>query len=384
MIMSLIFAALLRTFTRLRSTGHRIRRRSAKPDASTNLLALVGAINVAFVASFLAAATLASSAVAASDAHAESCGGQDLMDRLAQTNPQTHASIMEQAEATPFGDAILLRIEKPGIAPSHLFGTMHLTDPRVTDLPDPAADALAAADTVAIETTDILDEQAVQLQLLGNPEMTMFTDGRRLSDFLEPDEKILVAQALSERGMKLALFERMKPWILSGMLALPACEMNRKADGAAILDIAIAEAAQASGQELVGLETMMEQLEAMASLPMDTHIDGLVETLRMGALVDDTIETMILLYERGEVGTIWPMLRAISEDLAQGQSVGDGGQLFEEIMVNRRNATMFDRGLPLVEAGNAFIAVGALHLPGENGLGRMFERAGYTVTPVTK
>ena len=43
---------------------------------------------------------------------------------------------------------------------------------------------------------------------------------------------------------------------------------------------------------------------------------------------------------------------------------------------------MFRNALPLVAKGGAFIAVGALHLPGEKGLAKMFADAGYRVTPL--
>ena len=49
-----------------------------------------------------------------------------------------------------------------------------------------------------------------------------------------------------------------------------------------MLDEQLATDALAAGKELAGLETAVSQLEAMASLPMSLHIDGLVETLRLG------------------------------------------------------------------------------------------------------
>jgi uncharacterized protein YbaP (TraB family) len=36
----------------------------------------------------------------------------------------------------------------------------------------------------------------------------------------------------------------------------------------------------------------------------------------------------------------------------------------------------------MLEKGNAFIAVGALHLPGETGLVSLLRERGYTVSPV--
>ena len=136
------------------------------------------------------------------------------------------------------------------------------------------------------------------------------------------------------------------------------------------------------GKELVGLETIIEQFEAMASLPMEFHVRGLVDSVALGDRVDDVIETMIELYDEGRTGAVWPMLRWVSEEIAGDDNAADGYADFEETMVHVRNETMVERARPLFDAGGAFVAVGALHLPGEQGIAALLENAGYTVTPV--
>ncbi len=49
-------------------------------------------------------------------------------------------------------------------------------------------------------------------------------------------------------------------------------------------------------------------------------------------------------------------------------------------MINARNKLMAERAEPILARGNAFIAVGGLHLPGNEGLVEKFRQAGYTVT----
>ena len=49
-------------------------------------------------------------------------------------------------------------------------------------------------------------------------------------------------------------------------------------------------------------------------------------------------------------------------------------------MVVERNKTMIKSAKPIIDQGNAFIAVGALHLPGPDGLIELLRKAGYTVT----
>ena len=184
--------------------------------------------------------------------------------------------------------------------------------------------------------------------------------------------------ALEARGIPPASVATMKPWMLATMVALPACELARQSAGQPILDKKLAEDAQASGKALEGLETIAEQLGAMASLPMDFHMKGLVETLKLGDRMDDVIETMIVLYKAERVDMFWPLFR---ETLPQ-QAGDDGYAAFEQAMIRTRNRTMAERAGAVLSRGNAFIAVGALHLPGEEGLVELFRKAGFTVSAV--
>ncbi|WP_035266982.1 TraB/GumN family protein [Ahrensia sp. 13_GOM-1096m] len=347
-------------------------------DAS---LVIIGAIHATVLAVTMLLAFTATQAKA--EAPAKTCGGNNLMQKFAADNPERFAAIESEAAKVPFGEGLLFKLEKDGSAPSYLFGTMHMTDPRVISLPKAAQAALDGADIVAIESTEILDPAAAQVALMAKPELTMFVDDKRLSDFLNEEEKVVLAKNLAERGMQLALIDRMKPWLLTGMFALPECEFERKQAGEPFLDLALAQSAEKDGKELVGLETLIEQFDAMASLPMKFHVKGLIDTLALGDTVKDVTETMIILYTEGKTGTVWPMLRAVSDMAGQTDTASSEGYAqFEETMVNTRNKTMLKRSTPLLERGNAFIAVGALHLPGENGLAQLYKDAGYTVTAV--
>ena len=171
--------------------------------------------------------------------------------------------------------------------------------------------------------------------------------------------------------------------MISAMIVLPACEQQRKKAGAPFLDIKLARDAEAAGKRIDGLETIAEQLNAMNSVPMDLQMKSLVETVALGAKMDDVMETMIALYAEGRPGLIMPFLKSLS---AEGMSSMDDQSYgeFEEIMVSARNKVMSERAEKILPEGNAFIAVGALHLPGEKGLVELFRSAGYTVTALAK
>ena len=287
------------------------------------------------------------------------------------------AKLEAKANETLNGKGTLWKIEKQGLPPSWLFGTIHMTDPRVTSLSPPAQTAFDGANTVVIETTDILDQAKMMGQLAAEPDLMMFTDGSTLTSKLSASEAAALEAGLSARGIPISSVAKMKPWMLIAMVALPACEMARKTAGVEVLDEKLATDAQKEGKQLVGLETANEQLRAMASLPMEFHIRGLIDTLKLGDKVDDVVETMITLYEREDVGMFWPLFEATLGDAA---GLGEGYAEFEKTMVVNRNKVMADRSEPMLAKGGVFIAVGALHLPGPEGVIELLRAKGFSVT----
>lgn len=340
--------------------------------ASGFALSLIAALNLLFAASFLLSLLF----VAQARAELASCTGEDLLAQIRTEKPEVYARLEQEAAEVRNGSGLLWNVEKPGVEPSWLFGTMHLTDARVTDLTPQARDAYAKAGTVVIETTDVLDQSKMMAAMLERPDLMMFTDGSTLTSRLPAEKAQAIEAALAARGIPPASVQKMKPWMLAATLSIPACEMTRKAAGLPVLDVKLAETAKADGKPVAGLETMIDQLDAMASLPMDFHIDGLVATLELGDRIDDVFETMVILYEREEIGMIWPLFREVLPEEEAG-----GYEAFEKVMIDARNRTMLENAHAYLDAGSAFIAVGALHLPGEKGLIELLRADGYTVSP---
>lgn len=337
-------------------------------------VAVLGAVHLLLALSFVLVLLMTANRAFAQEA----CGGQNLIEAMRESDPDRLAELEAEAADTPNGEGLLWRIESGDGAPSWLYGTMHVSDPRVLEMSQAASEAFDDADTVAIETDEIVDPETAQAAILMRPELTMFTDGTTLQSLMSAEDYALVEEALKERGLPVAAVSRMKPWMIAGLVALPDCEMARKSSGEAFLDRRIAERAIEKGKELEGLETVEEQLSAMAALPMEFHIEGLVETLSLGPLLDDIMATMTDLYVDGRIGMIMPMIRQAAPP---GSGIdAEGYAAFEQRIVLDRNRLMAKRAAPLLAEGDVFIAVGALHLPGEEGLIELFREQGYTVT----
>ena len=340
---------------------------------SDRALRIIAWVNTLFFISFLLVVSTAMTKARAQDIV---CTGQDLTTTLPASSM---AAAKAEAAKIPNGEHRLWKIEKDGTTPSYLFGTMHMTDPRVIDLTPEARKAYESASTVIIETTDVLDEKKSAAMLLSRPDLMMFTDQTTLTSLIPADKLKSMEDGLKKRGLPLITVNKMKPWMILGVLALPACELKRKAAGAPFLDIKLAKDAQAAGKEIAGLESMIEQLDAMAKVPMDFHIQGMIETVALGDKVDDVMETMLSLYTKGQIALIMPVLKQLQPE----GSIADGGYAeFEEIMIDTRNALMAARVRDQLAKGNRFVAVGALHLPGEKGLVELLRKDGFVLTPL--
>lgn len=304
------------------------------------------------------------------------CQGHNLLTELQQSDPAAYRKLQAEAAEVQNGKGLFWKIEKQGLASSYLLGTMHVTDPAVLKMPLGAPYALSKAKVVVIESDEILDEKKAMAGMLTKPQLTMMTDGKTIQDYLSPDDRAKLESALKERGIPLAAVSRMQPWMISSFLALPNCELTRKAKGAVFLDKKIATEAVENGIPVKGLETLQEQLAAMASIPAEFHIKSLVEMVSLGSKMDDVTATMRDLYLSGDIGMTMPMLKWVSPDGSDGEGYAE----FEERIVRQRNHTMADRAEPILNSGGAFMAVGALHLVGDEGLVALLRKKGFTVT----
>lgn len=314
-------------------------------------------------------------------AQAPACTGRNVLDELKTSDPAAHARILAEAARTENANAILWRVEKAGTAPSYLFGTVHLTDERIHRLSPAVTAALGGARRLVLELDD-LSPDAFTKQLANAPQLVglmLYTDGRRLDRLLGGADYATVSDALSRAGVPPAAAATFRPWIVNLMLAVPECEQYRMRSGLLSLDARLAKDTEQRGIKALGLETVASQLQALSAVPEPDQVEILKATARYYHRADDLIETMIQLYLRRELGALWPLQLELAEKVGVRRDVYDS---YERALLVTRNLHMRDSALPYLAEGEAFIAVGALHLPGRTGLVSLFREAGYTVTAV--
>ncbi|WP_342360293.1 TraB/GumN family protein [Terrarubrum flagellatum] len=308
-----------------------------------------------------------------------SCGGVDLLARMKNADPARYEKLAVEAKATPFGAARLFRISKGSAQPSYLFGTAHVSDSRGLAWVDEIAPLLEGAVTLAIENNDLNPKAPNPGALMKFAAMMVAKPDELLEQTLGADELQTLAKAAAPKlSLSPEATVRLRPWPLIMALGSPLCESLR-AKTSNVVDYEIAARAQAKGLPVVGLETVDETLESIMAPSRDTQIDILRSSLASYGEIESVFETVIRLLDRGETG----LLAAYARDEGL-RTLRDprNWDIFMSSFVDDRNRTMFRVALPLVERGGAFIAVGALHLPGEKGLVKMFADAGYRIEPI--
>jgi uncharacterized protein len=321
-----------------------------------------------FVAAFIAPAAAA----------APACAGRDMLAEMREAEPETHARLATAAAQVINTEAMLWRVEKAGVSPSYLMGTVHVTDERVVTLSPGVEAALAAAKAMALEVADV--SPAAMAAVVGKSvPLFIYTDGRQLDGILAPEQFAKASASLAKGGLPAEFAARVKPWFVFLLLSMSECERNRQAAGKPALDAVLQSEGEKRGIPVVGLETLESQLGLMAAIPEPQQIAMLKATLHFADRSADQMETMLQLYLKRQLGFTIPF----QYELARKAGVEPSAfKSFENDLIGKRNTNMAAAALPLLDKGAAFIAVGGLHLVGANGLVALFRQAGYAVTAV--
>jgi uncharacterized protein len=310
------------------------------------------------------------------------CGGESLLDKLEASDKAAYDAVMAEAGATPNGEAVFWRIEAPDVSePSWLLGTAHVTDPRIHDLPAETEERLLKASVAIFELAEVVDKAALAGAMMRNARFMAMPIGQTIWDVIpDADEPAIRDNPALLPGQNKTL-DAFQPWVVATMLSLPQCEAMRQQLGLVTFDEALAGKAQAAGIEVLGLETVEEQLGLFANLPMEAQAKYLVATAKNAALMPDYFETLIRFYVERKVAVLMPLSKRVDPDAGNKDSL-ELMAFFENDLIAKRNTRMAERARSYLDLGNAFIAVGALHLPGEGGVVELLKKAGYKVTPV--
>ena len=265
------------------------------------------------------------------------------------------------AQATEKG--LFWKLESPTGKTSYLFGTMHTDDNRVADMTPKMLEAMKSVDTFMMEAEPTQDPSIFMMKDASLPSLLTqaeFDQVRDLADF---------------HVMHLGAAMQMKPWLLAVIFDLPKPQTEFAQDNLLMTK------SEDFGKEIKGLESSIEHFSIMDAFSIDEQMVMLRAVLkRTPAQKEADFERLMSAYLKGDSDKI----SALDEQIT-------GGMLPKEIwakmrvkLLDERNVVMAQRAIPAANEKPLFIAVGASHLAGDNGLIAAFKKAGFKLSALKK
>ncbi|WP_376697181.1 TraB/GumN family protein [Wenzhouxiangella sp. EGI_FJ10305] len=245
-----------------------------------------------------------------------------------------------------------------------LLGTMHSEDPRLLEWPEPLVDAMGDAERIALELVP-------DSRMLERLQRAMASE-QPLDEVLDAELHGKVVDILTDKyGMTRSAVNRLRPWAVALTLATPPPETGM------YMDLMISYRAQGAGLDVVPLETVDEQIDFLAGLSMEDQLSLIRETVDDHGAHEAVFEQLVSAYLDGDLQRL--------DRLAEKQMAGLDERIvryFDERGLAARNRRMLERADPWLEVGGLIIAVGALHLQGDDGLVELLRERGWQVEAI--
>ena len=267
---------------------------------------------------------------------------------------------------------LLWRIEGNNLsAPSYLFGTHHLIPVDFLESHPQVLRAFTRTQTVIGEIAMYRIEASEQIM-----RASMLPQGVTMENLLTEEDWLLVDLELrSTIQMGLRELGMMRPMAINMLYTVALYSQTAEIAGEVQLDSYFQMLALQADKRIIGLETVEQQMEVLFGSSLEREAEMLVKTVRLRNETVAGIKELNRLYKAGKLDELMKM--AQNQDSPTAMTAEE----FARLNCNRNHAWM--EILPdLMRESPSFIAVGALHLPGENGLINLLRRQGFRVSEV--
>jgi len=243
---------------------------------------------------------------------------------------------------------------------------MHSTDPRVFHFADSVMPALETCEAFAMEV--VIDE-TVQDILFEN----IFMNGETtLQSLISPAQyDSLQWFAIRNTGMSISFFDRMKPLYVAMTLEMLSGEDSILNTTDPFLDQYLQNLSMEQQKEIVGLETAEEQMSIFDVMSYKDQAQLLMKSIRDYSKDTTEFDLMVQYYLSNDLAK----MMQFQNDFAIPDSLYDA-------LITDRNIKMAKRIDSMIRINSSFIAVGAGHLGGEEGLVNLLREKNYHVIPV--
>jgi uncharacterized protein YbaP (TraB family) len=244
----------------------------------------------------------------------------------------------------------------------YLFGTFHLLDGRPW-FNDEVRTAFDSSNELVLEAILPDDQASVVPMIMG---YAVDPAGRKLSDRLTAEQNTALNAALAPIGVPPGSFDRFEPWFVSMTLAVVAAQ-RLGISAASGPETVLMRAARERSMPIAELEGLEWQLRLFDAMPEPQQIAQLAQTLEHNDELDENLAPMLAAWSTGDVERLVALINASHDE----------DPALHQLLFTTRNANwagwIQER---LARPGTVFVAVGAGHLAGRDGVQAALEARG--------
>jgi len=264
------------------------------------------------------------------------------------------------------GKTLLWEITGNGLKiPSYLFGTMHIlcaTDARLS----------GNLKTIIKDSRKIYFEIDMDnmAELMGAMKFLRMKDGVKLSDLLTPVEYERVKDYFDKNQTLLpfTMMTRFKPYFISSLIGekMMTCE---KKNG---MEELIMRESKQYDKEIKGLETTEFQASIFDSIPYNKQAKDLLAYIDSIDTYRQITMAMVDVYREQDLERMDSLMKKSDP----------GMESYMDLLLYNRNRNWVKMLPAIMEQGPVLFAVGAGHLPGDEGVIKLLQKKGYKLKPL--
>ena len=258
-------------------------------------------------------------------------------------------------------NSIFWELESPEGKQIFIFGSIHVDDNRVVDFSDSVNNAMKKSDLFVSETNNVNNLKA--LEGLGD----------EYNKYLSDEDFQKISELSDFHSIETYFAIKLKPWLLGFIFSSPQA-MNPFSQ-----DNLLKVAASNYGLASKGLETVDEHYSVLDTLSPEDQFQILKNVLNLSEVdKEKNYQLMIKTYLTFNLNKILNVDEEITKSIVPEKVWSS----VKSELIHKRNKLFFNRLLILAKKNVLFVAVGASHLAGDDGLLQQFFQAGFKKKPL--
>jgi uncharacterized protein YbaP (TraB family) len=253
---------------------------------------------------------------------------------------------------------------KDGQHTSYVFGTIHLMPKEKFNIDSTLTAAFNSSSMIAMEV-DLNMDLAQKIELAKE---TILPEGKTLRDICTAAQyQLIYTYAVDSNGMskkKFKRYSRLKPFFFSSVMLQESIENTKS------YELEFGEMAKKRSKKTMGLESIQVQIQTINTVSLEDQVRMLIDGMNQ----TQSYDAMLSNYLSESIDELY------SDIITESEGFPD----FVENFLNKRNTQWIPVITDQIERENTFIAVGAGHLPGPNGVLALLRAKGYSLTPIKR